>query len=183
MPSPPGKHTSELHKLNISQSCRQEKDKVPVGPSTRLAGADLSRAPKRLLGDLIFRETSVPRNARMQHPQKKAPHTRSLHPRYHRGQHAAFPDMRISLLIWSSDPVQDNTKKKQNNTIDCNKLHVLYSTILHYTMQCNTIQYSTMYCTEQRPLGPRPISLSCLLLLSITIYIYIYITIIIIYYY
>ena len=31
--------------------------------------------------------------------------TSSLHPRSHWSQYAAFPDMRISMLIWSSDTV------------------------------------------------------------------------------
>ena len=62
------------------------------------------------LGDRIFRETCVPRNARFCGSGKatalwsfEALQTSSLHPRSHWGPYAASPDVRISLIIWSSE--------------------------------------------------------------------------------
>ena len=40
---------------------------------------------------------------REKQPQSGALQTRSLHPRSHWSQYAAFPDMRISLTSWSSE--------------------------------------------------------------------------------
>ena len=56
-------------------------------------------------------------------PSKKAPQTGSLHPRSRRGQCADFPDMRISLLIWSSEIAagisRENVCKMWQNMTTC----------------------------------------------------------------
>ena len=84
------------------------------GPELGACGIDCRKEPQgqrqQLLGDQVFRESSVPGNARVCGSGKSncnlelyAPQTSSLHPRSHWSQYAAFPDMRISLMIWSSE--------------------------------------------------------------------------------
>ena len=61
------------------------------------------RAP--CLGRPVFfgkRFMLVRGDVRMRHPRKRALRASSPHPKSHGGRYAAFPDMRISLLIWSS---------------------------------------------------------------------------------
>ena len=82
------------------------------------------------MGDRIVRETSVPGTCADLGVAKSnrdleydALQTSSLHPRSPGGQVAAFPDMRISLLIWSADKLWTTPNPRQTCAIMCRTRH------------------------------------------------------------